>query len=104
MKRPIDDTGRFSIFILVTHLERAGAQHVAFAQARYLHAQGHRVVLGFLYDKQGLYGEVRRAEPYPVVQFDAKNPQRSRLANAFSTLRALWRLFRLDQLTRFLGN
>lgn len=101
MKSSGEKKDRLSIFILVTHLERAGAQNVAFAQARYLHAQGHRVMLGFLYDKQGLYDDVARTEAYRVVQFDAKSAQRSSLANGFTTLHAVYRLFRLLRRERF---
>jgi len=82
-----------SILILVTQLERAGAQKVAMRQARYFLSRGYQVTLCFLYDKYNLLAEMRRREPYQVVILEAKVPGQSRLANGLRAVRALWRLY-----------
>ncbi len=61
-----------SLFILVTQLELAGAQKVAVEQARYFWKNGYRVMLCFMYDKQGLWESLRAREPYPVVHLRMK--------------------------------
>lgn len=70
------------ILILITQLERAGAQKAAFTLADYLHAQGHSVTLAFLYDKEGWMAEAQANSPYTVLDFKAKTP---------SLLQTLWR-------------
>ena len=52
-----------SILLLVTQLERAGAQKVAFMQARYFHQRGYKVILCFFYDKYNLLAETKRVTP-----------------------------------------
>ncbi|MCP4541876.1 MAG: glycosyltransferase family 4 protein [Chloroflexi bacterium] len=84
-----------SILILVTQLERAGVQKVAFKLARYFYRRGHKVTLCFFYDKYNLLEEMCRDEPFRIVSLDAKMLGQSRLANGLRTIRALWRLYRL---------
>lgn len=84
-----------SILILVTQLERAGAQKVALRQARYFHQRGYQVTLCFFYDKYDLLAEMSRQEPYQVKSLEAKVPGQSRLVNGLRAFRALWRLYRL---------
>ncbi len=94
MPVPVDTMNRSaSILILVTQLERAGVQTVAFKLARYFHRRGHKVILCFFYDKYNLLEEVRRDEPFRIVSLDAKVLGQSHLANGLRTIRALWRLY-----------
>ena len=88
---------RLSLLLLVTQLERAGAQRIAFLQARYFHRLGYEVTLCFFYDKYELVEEVREQETYEVVCLEAKVPGQSGFINALRTVRALWRLFWLLQ-------
>ncbi len=81
--------------MLVTQLERAGAQNVALIQARYFYQKGYKIILCFLYDKQGILEEWRCREPFPVINLEAKLPGKSRFSNGLRTVRALWRLYRL---------
>jgi len=91
----------FSILILVTQLERAGAQKNAFMQARYLHEQGYAVTLCFFYDKYGLMEEVCQREPYKILNLEARIPGGSRTMNSLRAARALWRLYWLLRHERF---
>jgi len=81
-----------TILLLVTQMERAGAQKVALRQARYFHQQGYKVTLCFFYDKYSLLDELRLQEAYSIVDLQAKvfnQPFR----NGLRTIRALWRLY-----------
>jgi len=71
-----------SLFILVTQLELAGAQRVAVEQARYFWKKGYRVMLCFMYDKQGLWKSLCDREPYPVVHLGMKRQEQHWLYNA----------------------
>ncbi|HET59818.1 MAG TPA: glycosyltransferase [Chloroflexi bacterium] len=83
------------LLLLVTQLERAGAQKVALMQARYFHQRGYKVTLCFFYDKYSLMEELSQQEAFSIVDLEAKSPQGSLIFNALCTLRAMWRLYRL---------
>ncbi|NUM43749.1 MAG: glycosyltransferase family 4 protein [Anaerolineales bacterium] len=81
------------IAILVTQLELAGAQKVAFTQARYFHRHGYETTLCFFYDKYNLLTTVQQQEPFEIVSLEAKVAGKSALTNILYTIRALWRLY-----------
>lgn len=83
------------LLLLVTQLERAGAQKVALMQARYFHQRGYKVTLCFFYDKYHLMEELSQQEAFSIVNLEAKSPQGSTVINVLWTLRAMWRLYRL---------
>lgn len=83
------------LLLLVTQLERAGAQKVALTQSRYFHQQGYRVTLCFLYDKYNLISEFSQQEPFPLVNLGAKLPDGPAMVNIWRTLCAMWRLYKL---------
>lgn len=91
---PPVDGGDAHIMILVTQLERAGAQKIAIAQARHFHQCGYRVTLCFFYDKQKLLTELERSEPYRLLDLRAKLPGDRRLVAFLRLLRSLWTLYR----------
>ena len=84
-----------SILLLVTQLERAGAQKVALMQARYFHQHGYKVTLCFFYDKYNLMEELSQQEAFSIIDLEAKSPEGSVIVNVLRTLRAMWRLYRL---------
>ncbi len=85
----------FSVVILVTQMEHAGAQRVALAQAYHLHERGYEVTLCFFYDKGGLLTDIQRQAPFRVVDLEAKSADQPRIINLLSTVCAVGRLYRL---------
>lgn len=83
-----------NLLILVTQLERAGAQKVAFMLARQAHTLGHQVTLAFLYDKEGWLAEAQAREPFPIVDFGCRHVGGSKLGDVGRTARGVWRLWR----------
>lgn len=83
------------LLLLVTQLERAGAQKVALMQARHFQQRGYKVTLCFFYDKYNLMEELSQQEAFSIVNLEAKSPQGSAIINVLWTLRAMWRLYRL---------
>ena len=80
------------ILILITQLERAGAQKAAFTLAEYLHNQAHQVTLAFLYDKEGWMAEAQANHPFPIINLRAKSS--SKIRSIGHTAVALWKLRR----------
>jgi glycosyltransferase involved in cell wall biosynthesis len=89
------DTSETPIVLLVTQLERAGAQKIAITLARYFHQHGYPIKLVFFYDKAGIITELQQAEPYPVINLAAKQPGAGGLSNVRRFLISLWKLYGL---------
>jgi glycosyltransferase involved in cell wall biosynthesis len=92
---------QIKLLLLVTQLERAGAQKVALLQARYFFRRGYSVTLCFLYDKYDLLQEFEKTEPYRVLNLGAKIRGGSSLVNILATVRAIWCLYWLLRKERF---
>lgn len=60
-----------SILFLGSQMTVAGAQHILLAQARWFHERGHRVVVAFFYDLDGLHNKWQGEAPFKVINLDA---------------------------------
>jgi glycosyltransferase involved in cell wall biosynthesis len=92
---------RFKILLLGTQMTVAGAQEVLLTQARWFHHQGYPVTAAFFYDKDGLAGDWQAAHPFPVLDLQARDPQRGPVRNFFRLFGSLYRLYRLMRREQF---
>jgi glycosyltransferase involved in cell wall biosynthesis len=77
-----------------------GAQRVLLDQADWFHTHGHRVVVAFFYDRDGMHQKWQRNCPYPLHNLEAFKPDVGNLHQMFfflQGLRRLWRLLRIEQ-------
>jgi glycosyltransferase involved in cell wall biosynthesis len=81
------------LLILITQMERAGAQKVAITQAHYFHERGYNVTLCFFYDKYNLVAELVKQHEFSIINLNAKRINGSRVGNLVRAIRAFWRLF-----------
>lgn len=95
--RPSDrKSTRKGIVLLVTQLERAGAQQVAMLLARHFCSGEQRTVLCFFYDKGGYADDFLRTEPFEVINLGYRREGAAWAPRRWlSFLRSLWTLFRL---------
>jgi glycosyltransferase involved in cell wall biosynthesis len=63
-----------------------GAQKVLLDQARWFHAQGHKVIVAFFYDRDNLHAKWQAAYPFPIHDLRGFKPGAGRLRNAFHLL------------------
>lgn len=84
-----------SILFLGSQMATGGAQQVLRAQAAWFHRQGWRVIVAFLYDKEGLAGAWQAESPFPVVNLDAWHKDGSPLRNSLRLAGGLVRLLAL---------
>jgi glycosyltransferase involved in cell wall biosynthesis len=86
---------KFSILFLGTQMAVGGAQRVLLDQADWFHAQGHRVVVAFLYDRDGLHESWQAPRSYPVYDLGALRPGTGILRQWIDLAGGLWRLWQL---------
>jgi glycosyltransferase involved in cell wall biosynthesis len=88
------------ILFLGTQMAVGGSQHVLLTLARWFHQHEYRVVVAFLYDRDGLYQQWRSTEPFPVINLEAK-PAKSGILSFYGFLQGIFRLYRLMIRERF---
>ncbi len=79
----------------------AGAQIGLLDQARCFHSRGYRVVVAFLYDKDGLHQVWQQAAEFPIHNLNAYQAGAGKLQNAVLLLKALITLGRLIRYEKF---
>ncbi len=89
------------LLLVGSQMETGGAQTVTLTQAQWFDQQGARVVLAFLYDKEGLQTRWEEQIAMPIVNLRARKPGGSPITNLFALLGGMARLLRLMQSTRF---
>lgn len=84
---------KIKILLLITQMERAGAQKVIITLADFLHRQNYDVTLCFLYDKGNNIPELQRKHPFKIINLQAKEANSPSYLNIFYTLRAIFRIY-----------
>lgn len=88
---------RLSILLLGTQIAVGGAQRVLLDQADLFHANGHKVAVAFLYDRDGLHSQWQQAYPFTIHNleaFDRRSGLWWRLLSLMGGLVRLWKLLR----------
>ncbi len=80
------------VLLLGSRMESGGRQRSLLDQTRWFYQNGHRVVLAFLYDGEGLYARWQSKVPVPLSNLKAFLPGASGLTNALRILRGLVRI------------
>jgi len=84
------------ILILITQMERAGAQKVVLQLGRDLQEHGFKTAVATMYDKGGCVAELTREYGIPIVDLAMRRPGAERgKGDLFRFLRGLVRLFRM---------
>jgi glycosyltransferase involved in cell wall biosynthesis len=77
---------RFSILLVGSQMETGGAQRNLFSQATWFHHHGYRVVVAFLYDKEGLHESWQSQYDFPIINLRAKRNDASPVEAALRLL------------------
>lgn len=96
-----DTNRRFSILLLGTQMETAGAQKVLLEQARWFHERGHAVTVAFFYDKEDLHAKWQRVNDFPIINLKAYSRSTVFLKNTLLLSKGLWSLWKLLLSSRF---
>ncbi|MCB0032229.1 MAG: glycosyltransferase, partial [Anaerolineales bacterium] len=83
------------ICLLVTQLERGGAQKIVLRLAAHFQARGDTVTVAFFYDKAGLLPELRQESMFELVDLGARPAGARHIARLWQPVAALGRLYRL---------
>jgi glycosyltransferase involved in cell wall biosynthesis len=83
-----------SILLLGTQMATGGAQKVLLDQAKWFHQHGHKVVVAFFYDKEGLHSRWQAASEFPIIDLKAFQMWKGNGILLMTGLLALWRLIR----------
>lgn len=89
------DRSKPSILLIGTQMATGGAQKVLLDQAGWFHAQGHKVIAVFFYDKENLYERWRSNAAFSIINLEAFRKGAGALTNAISLLGGLFRLWKL---------
>ncbi len=90
-----------AILLLGSQMEMGGQQRSLLDQTRWFYQRGHRVVLAFLHDAEGLYTRWQSKTPVPLINLKAFAPGALRLTNAFRALSGLVRASQMVAIGEF---
>ena len=76
----------FSILLVGSQMETGGSQRNLFSQAAWFHHHGYRVVVAFLYDKEGLHERWQSQYDFPIINLRARRSGTSPLETALRLL------------------
>ena len=83
------------IFLVGTQMATGGAQKVLLDQAGWFHAQGHQVTAVFFYDRENLYERWQSEASFQIVNLKAFRKGAGVIANVFSLVGGLFRLWEI---------
>lgn len=92
---------KFAILLLGTQMATGGSQTGLLDQARCLHARGCKVVVAFLYDRDGLHQTWQQRAEFPIHNLQAYKKGAGFWENTFLFLKGLATLGRLMRRERF---
>ncbi|NMB89069.1 MAG: glycosyltransferase family 4 protein [Chloroflexi bacterium] len=84
-----------AVVLVGSQMSVGGAQRVLLDQANWFQAHGWRVVVVFLYDRDGLQAAWQQAAPFPIVNLLAHRKGGGKMENAVALLAGFGRLLRL---------
>ncbi len=96
------DKGEWNTLILGTQMRMGGAQRVMLDLGRWFHGRGHRVLLAFFFDKDGLHDHWQSTVPCPILDLHAWRDGQRFPARAFQLaagLVRLWKTLRREGIT-----
>lgn len=91
----------FSVLLIGTQMTTGGAQRGLLDQARCFQMRGCRVLVLFLYDKDGLHRTWQQQAEFPIHNLQAYKPGAGTLQNTVLLLKGLFALWRLMRRERF---
>lgn len=96
-----DTNRRFSILLIGTQMETAGAQKVLLEQAHWFHQRGDAVTVAFFYDKEDLHAKWQQGSDFPIINFKAYRRDDDFFTNALLISKGLWLLWKLLRSQRY---
>lgn len=86
---------QLSILLVGSQMETGGSQRNLFSQAAWFHHHGYRIIVAFLYDKEGLHQDWQSQYDFPIINLRSRRLGAGRIEAALRLVTGWLRAVRL---------